>query len=1552
MTRRRHVISIGVLFCALLPMAEVLGESCDAWVQRAVSGPSARTGYVLSYHPEESNLVLFGGFNGVSLLDDTWVWGCTFWTEVSLAGAEPSAREGAAMSEAPAHLGDVLLFGGEDAGGLRNDTWKWNGTNWSPFTIPGPPHTPPPPARDAAMAYRRTPTLHGVLFGGFGAGNTAFDETYLWSADRWIFTGAFVRPPARGAHAMAHDPTRDEMVMFGGMTGDGETLGDTWVYKHLPAEWEPRTPLNSPSPRAFHSMAWDSDRQRVVLHGGEANGVVLNDTWEYDGYTWTQRPMPTGPSDPARSRADMAYDVVRQEMILFSGFDGTFRQPHTFARVFTEPPVMTAHPDSLVLSVGDEAEFEVSATGDSLTYRWRHGGVPLNNGGGISGATTDTLTISPIAANHFGLYDVVVTSGCASVASDPAGLYEAGILFGDHLNPPDQSADAPDDGFVDANGDGIDGMRVGPIFVSTVGSDKNLGTIEHPMRTIGAALLAAKSRTPVRDVYVSGGDYPETLTLIAGVNIYGGYDATNNWARSDAAASRPRINGGSVAVWAKGLNQATTLDRIEIQGADNFVPGAHAVGLLSWNNSGALTLSHCVVRSGDNRIAGKTGAKGADNSNRGGRGGDGGPGACDDTIAGGTGGTSGAAGIGATTGYNGGRGGTGGPHTQIKGEDGIDGKRNHVNVTNGGGGGFRCSVGNPGSVGDPGNQGTKGSHGSGATSFYGTGGAGSQGKTGDGGGGGGGGGGQINNNVAPGACQCILCVGGSGNGGGGGGGGGAGGFGAGGGRPGGSSFGLLILSTPNFTINDSAVTAGDGGPGGAGGQGGTGSEGGDGGLGATTCTSEVGAGGNGGKGGRGGTGGRGGGGRGGHSFGAFVEIGGSLNDTATTFTAGAPGAGGDSDPGGEGAPGEAAPTKILTAGTPLPGNIAPTAAYAFMMTAQDTPAPPVTPSIASANPLDPIDFSIASDAPNGTAGVAGNQLTYEPDPGFFGVDSFTFVAAETGDGYVIEGCAVVVVAPATPLVASHAEPICENSTLQLFATVIPNALYSWTGPTGYAAGGAMPTRVSMTPADSGTYRVGALVNGLPVSPEETNVAVIPVPEFPSRLYVAPGGFGGGCSDGDSWENALPELQEAMQRARVSNGATTEIWVAAGTYNPGAAPLDTFELIDGVTMYGGFAGNETDPSQRDIDSNATILSGASGVGNNIHVMVCPGGSPGLDGFTIRDGLANGFQFESTGAGLHILAGTPRLSRCKFFNNAGRFGSGAIHVPRNEGVELFDCVFDGNSAPESVGGAIRCAGTIDAVNCVFQNNSAKVGGALFFGSGARQSTFVNCLFVRNQSSNNGGNALRITGGSRIKVDLINCTVTLNDTVASGFGAIFVDDDAGLNVYNTIIWDNDNESVEDDQILDGGGIVMVSHSIISGLASYNGNNNSGEDPLFVDAMSDFHLTSNSPAKNSGDNTLLPSGTDSDLDGGPRVISGTVDRGAYEFVPVQPGDCDRDGDVDMRDVALFDACANGPEMPIDSSCIDKDFDEDGDIDQSDFGVLQRCISGENLPGDPSCAD
>ncbi len=73
--------------------------------------------------------------------------------------------------------------------------------------------------------------------------------------------------------------------------------------------------------------------------------------------------------------------------------------------------------------VGSASTLGVAASGQgALTYQWRRNGVPLVDGGSISGAATARLVISPVSFDDVGSYDVLVTDSCGSVASNAALL--------------------------------------------------------------------------------------------------------------------------------------------------------------------------------------------------------------------------------------------------------------------------------------------------------------------------------------------------------------------------------------------------------------------------------------------------------------------------------------------------------------------------------------------------------------------------------------------------------------------------------------------------------------------------------------------------------------------------------------------------------------------------------------------------------------------------------------------------------------------------------------------------------------------------------------------------------------------------------------------------------------------------------------------------------------------------------------------------------------------------------------------------------------------------
>jgi len=127
-------------------------------------------------------------------------------------------------------------------------------------------------------------------------------------------------PPVRNLHDLAYDSAREVVVLFGGWTGYGDIKDDTWEWDG--STWTERFPATVPPARLSHAMAYDSARGVVVLFAGQPDtGGMPNDTWEWDGTDWTQR-FPTD-SPGKRYGHAMAYDSARGVTVLFGGFSGS-----------------------------------------------------------------------------------------------------------------------------------------------------------------------------------------------------------------------------------------------------------------------------------------------------------------------------------------------------------------------------------------------------------------------------------------------------------------------------------------------------------------------------------------------------------------------------------------------------------------------------------------------------------------------------------------------------------------------------------------------------------------------------------------------------------------------------------------------------------------------------------------------------------------------------------------------------------------------------------------------------------------------------------------------------------------------------------------------------------------------------------------------------------------------------------------------------------------------------------------------------------------------------
>lgn len=282
----------------------------------------------------------------------------------------------------------------------------------------------------------------------------------------------------------------------------------------------------------------------------------------------------------------------------------------------------------------------------------------------------------------------------------------------------------------------------------------------------------------------------------------------------------------------------------------------------------------------------------------------------------------------------------------------------------------------------------------------------------------------------------------------------------------------------------------------------------------------------------------------------------------------------------------------------------------------------------------------------------------------------------------------------------------------------------------------------------------------------------------------------GAGNGNSWANAYPSLQGALAAAQPGD----QLWVAAGVYKPGAAGdrNAAFVIPSGVTLYGGFAGNETTLAQRDWQANPTVLSGdidgndtvdATGVttaqqgSNSFHVLRASNVSATtrIDGFTVCGGNAGAsdaggwLAANPDGGGLLNEGGTPQLKNLRFVQNGARHGGGlhssaavsleAVRFEQNfawqngggaflagSGTQVLKQVrFQGNWAWSDHGGGLHCKNSGVAVQDgeFFDNTSKDHAGGGFSG--------LHCpaIFLRARFENNvaGGAAIFEHGGGGI-------------------------------------------------------------------------------------------------------------------------------------------------------------------------------------------------------------
>ena len=114
---------------------------------------------------------------------------------------------------------------------------------------------------------------------------------------------------------------------------------------------------------------------------------------------------------------------------------------------------------------------------------------------------------------------------------------------------------------------------IGTFVSETMGNDANPGTQAMPVATIGQGMANAVTIGGGVDVFVADGAYPEDITMIEGISLWGGYEAVG-WTRDPAANTTIIQNATNTGVtFPSGITRGTAIDGFRIVGRGGSASG-------------------------------------------------------------------------------------------------------------------------------------------------------------------------------------------------------------------------------------------------------------------------------------------------------------------------------------------------------------------------------------------------------------------------------------------------------------------------------------------------------------------------------------------------------------------------------------------------------------------------------------------------------------------------------------------------------------------------------------------------------------------------------------------------------------------------------------------------------------------------------------------------------------------------------------------------------------------------------------------------------------------
>lgn len=191
----------------------------ETWTQRSpFFSPPTLSGHGMFYDPVRKKVVLYGGYDGSEFSNDAWAWDGDNWEEIELDGESPAASIYALAYNTDKDYAFGLLSG--SPGG----TWKWKDKTWTRLY----PNPEPSNRGWTSLVYDPSRKLF-FTFGG-QSGDEVLNDTWTFDGRQWTqYTGGGIQPSARADMTIWYDPIRKRVMLYGGRNGY-KVYDDMWEF--------------------------------------------------------------------------------------------------------------------------------------------------------------------------------------------------------------------------------------------------------------------------------------------------------------------------------------------------------------------------------------------------------------------------------------------------------------------------------------------------------------------------------------------------------------------------------------------------------------------------------------------------------------------------------------------------------------------------------------------------------------------------------------------------------------------------------------------------------------------------------------------------------------------------------------------------------------------------------------------------------------------------------------------------------------------------------------------------------------------------------------------------------------------------------------------------------------------------------------------------------------------------------------------------------------------------------------------------------------------------